>query len=144
MWMNRTLFLCFNPLYTNGFFLLVLYNKLCMIHCIYLGVSGYILFLNICIFCLNIFLTLTNSVDSDEMQHYAAFHLCLHFCKSTHLGVSQIQRVNFLFEKLLSCRLEWILISWFPKGYMSLFVSMLTSKSPIFQSCRGQFPVILG
>ena len=28
-------------LYTNGFFLLVLYNKLGIIHCTYLGVSGY-------------------------------------------------------------------------------------------------------
>ena len=30
-----------NPLYTNGFFLLVLYNKLAIIHCTYLGASGY-------------------------------------------------------------------------------------------------------
>ena len=29
--------------------------------------------------CLKIFFTLTNSVDPDEMQHYAAFHLSLHF-----------------------------------------------------------------
>ena len=30
----------FNPLYTNGFFLLV-YNKLGIVHCTYLGVLGY-------------------------------------------------------------------------------------------------------
>ena len=29
-------------------------------------------------FCLKIFFTFTNSADSDEMQHYAAFHLGLH------------------------------------------------------------------
>ena len=41
------------------------------------------------------FFTLINSVDPDEMQHlcwvYAAFHLGLH---CTHLGVSQVQRVE--------------------------------------------------
>ena len=31
----------FQPLYTNGFFLLVWYNKLGIVHCIYLGVSCY-------------------------------------------------------------------------------------------------------
>ena len=30
------------------------------------------------IFCLKTFLTFTNSVNPDEMQHYAAFHLGLH------------------------------------------------------------------
>ena len=29
-------------------------------------------------FCLKIFFYLTNNVDPDEMQHYAAFHLGLH------------------------------------------------------------------
>ena len=36
------------------------------------------IFKNIVFFHLKIFLTFTNSVDSDEMQHYAAFHLGLH------------------------------------------------------------------
>ena len=31
----------FNPLYTDGLFLLVWYNRLGIVHCIYLGVSGY-------------------------------------------------------------------------------------------------------
>ena len=42
-------------------------------------------------------LIIANSVDPDEMQHYAAFHLGLHcksVCQSTCLGVSSIQRVN--------------------------------------------------
>ena len=31
------------------------------------------------LFCLKIFFTITNSVDTDdEMQHYVAFHLDLH------------------------------------------------------------------
>ena len=37
-----------------------------------------IIFQNYCIFCPKIFFTFTNSVDPDEMQHYAAFHLGLH------------------------------------------------------------------
>ena len=31
------------------------------------------------LFCLKIFFTFKNSVDPDEMQQYAAFHLGLHF-----------------------------------------------------------------
>ena len=60
--------------------------------------SGYN-FKKIVFFCLKIFFTVTNSVDPDEMQHYAAFHLGLHCLQSTHLGVSQIQRVNFLISQ---------------------------------------------
>ena len=41
--------------------------------------SGYNLKKKYCIFCLKIFFTITNSVDPDEMQHDAAFHLGLHF-----------------------------------------------------------------
>ena len=33
---------------------------------------------NIAFFCLKICFTFTNSVDPDEKQHYAAFHLGLH------------------------------------------------------------------
>ena len=39
-----------------------------------------------------IFFTFTNSVDPDEMQHYAAFHLGLHCLQKYSL--SRIQRVN--------------------------------------------------
>ena len=50
---------------------------------------------NIVFFRLKIFFTFTNSVEPDEMQHYAAFHLGLFtVCKSTRLGVSRIQSVK--------------------------------------------------
>ena len=44
-----------------------------------------------CILLSDDFIYLTNGVDPDEMQHYAAFHLglsCFAVCKSTSLGVS--------------------------------------------------------
>ena len=44
-----------------------------MVHCTYLGMLGYKLKT-----ILYSFVTFTNSVDPDEMQHYAAFHLGLH------------------------------------------------------------------
>ena len=54
------------------------FDKLAIVHCTYLGMSGYHFKKNIVFFYLKIFLTLTNSEDPDEMQHYAAFHLGLH------------------------------------------------------------------
>ena len=39
------------------------------------------------VFCLKIFFTFANSVDPDEMQHYAAFHLGLHCLQFTRLGL---------------------------------------------------------
>ena len=54
-----------------------LINKLGIVHCTYLGVSGY-KFKNIVFFCLKIFFAFSNRVDPDEMQHYAVFHLGLH------------------------------------------------------------------
>ena len=68
----------FNPLYTNGFFFLVSYNTLGIIHCILLGVSGCDLKNKFCILLSEDIVTLTNSVVPDEWQHFAAFHLCLH------------------------------------------------------------------
>ena len=65
-----------NPLYSDGFFQLLGYNKFGMVHYINLGVFGNLKILYF--FCLKIFFTFTNSVDPDEMQHYAAFHLDLH------------------------------------------------------------------
>ena len=41
----------------------------------------------------------SNGEDSDEMLHLVAFYLglhCLQNCQSTPLGVSSIQRVNFI------------------------------------------------
>ena len=49
-----------------------------IVHCTYLGISGYNFQKNVVFFCLKIFFTFTNSVDPDEMQHHAAFHLGLH------------------------------------------------------------------
>ena len=54
-----------------------------MVHCSYLGVLSFIVFTisrwgREKIFCLKTFLTFTNSVDHDEMQRNAAFHLGLH------------------------------------------------------------------
>ena len=39
-------------------------------------------------------MTFTNSVDPDEMQHYAAFHLGLYCLQKYSLAVSGIQRVK--------------------------------------------------
>ena len=50
----------FNPLYTYGFFFLVWYNKLGIVHC-------------------------TNSVDPDEMPHYVAFDLGVHCLPKSRL-----------------------------------------------------------
>ena len=53
-----------------------------IVHCTYLGVSGYNFQKNIVLFCLKIFFTLTNSVDPNEMPHHAVFHLGLHYLKN--------------------------------------------------------------
>ena len=46
--------------------------------------GGHIIVKNIVFFCLKIFFSFTNSVDPDEMQHYAAFHLGL-YCLQKYL-----------------------------------------------------------
>ena len=51
-------------------------DKLVIVHCTYLGMSGYH-FKKYCIFLSEDLFDL-NSEDPDEMQHYAAFHLGLH------------------------------------------------------------------
>ena len=78
IWGFKLSLLLFAPLYTNGFFLLIIYNKFGIVNCTYLGVSGYNLKKNIVFFCLQIFFSFTNSVDTDEIPHHAAFHLGLH------------------------------------------------------------------
>ena len=50
-------------------------NKLGIVHCTYLGVSGYNT-------RLKIFLNFTDSVDPDEMQYYTAFRLGLHLLQN--------------------------------------------------------------
>ena len=47
-----------------------------------------------CIFCLKIFCYLTNSVDPDEMQQYAAFHLGLHCLQMYSYRVFPNTKVN--------------------------------------------------
>ena len=68
------------------------------VHCTYLGVSGYDCLDKILYFLSEDFFTFTNSVDTDEMQHYAAFHLGSSlFAKVLVKGFPiLIQRVNFL------------------------------------------------
>ena len=69
----------FCPMYTNGFFLLVRYKTLGIVHCTYLGVSGYNLKKKF--FCLKIFFTLKLTNCEDMMKcsiMCAAFHLGLH------------------------------------------------------------------
>ena len=61
------------PLYTNGLFLLVWCNKLRIVHCTYLGVSGYFVKILYYFVWRSVF-TFTNSVGPVEMQHYAAFY----------------------------------------------------------------------
>ena len=44
---------------------------------------------------MKIFSTLTNSVDPDEMQHYAAFHLGLHCLQKSLIRVFSDTKVEF-------------------------------------------------
>ena len=46
------------------------------------------------LFSLKIVFVLANSVDPDEMLHYAAFHLGLHCLPKYHFGVTSVQRVK--------------------------------------------------
>ena len=77
--------------------IMVWYNKLGIVHFTYQGVSGYNFKKN-CIFCQDI--SYLNSVDPNELLHYEAFHLGL-LCKSTHWGVSRIQRVKSSLIKVI-------------------------------------------
>ena len=49
-----------------------------MVHCIYLGITGYNFQRNILFRSLKVDFVIANSADPDEMPHYAAFHLGLH------------------------------------------------------------------
>ena len=81
----------FIPLCTSGVFLLVCNNKLGMVHFIYWGgtIKNFpMIFVHL---SLNFsVLKLANSVDPDEMPHYAAFHLGLHCVPRAHLRVTSI------------------------------------------------------
>ena len=58
-----------------------------MVHCIYLGVTGYNFKKNITFLSLIFYFVLANSADPDGMPPYAV-------CNSTHLEVSSPQRAN--------------------------------------------------
>ena len=59
------------PLYSGGAFHLICYNKLGIVHIIYIQLK-----LNFVFWVLGVLLA--NSVDPDEMPHYAAFRPGLH------------------------------------------------------------------
>ena len=75
---------------TNGLFLLVWYNKLEMVHCMYRGVTGYIFSKNIVFLFLKIDFAFANSVDPDEC-HISSGYFTV--CQSTQLGVTSEQRI---------------------------------------------------
>ena len=50
---------------------------------------------------LKIIYILANSADPDEMPHFVAFHLDLHFLPSTSSGVFSLQRVPYLKVKYI-------------------------------------------
>ena len=54
-----------------------MYNKVRMVHCLYLGGHRLQFSKNIVFLSLKVDFVLTNSADPDEMPHYAAFQLGL-------------------------------------------------------------------
>ena len=69
----------FNHLYYYGRFLTNWYDKYGTVHSVLKGGHMYN-FLNYDIYLFpKIVLIIANSVDTNEMQHYAAFHLGLHY-----------------------------------------------------------------
>ena len=78
-----------------------------MVYCIIQGVVGYNSKTN-CIYFSEDCLDLASSVDHDEMPHYAAFHLSLHYCHITHLhagvtGVKGLPQIMIIFAKTPTC-----------------------------------------
>ena len=95
-------------------FSLVWYNILGIVHCTYtyLGVSHSNFKKKYCIYCLKILSTLTNSVDPDEMQRNAAFHLGLHcFQKYLFMG-SRKSFVLWLKQKVVFELMLYLLSQW--------------------------------
>ena len=58
----------------------------------------------IVLFCLEIFFTITNSEDSDEMQHHAAFHLGLHCLQKYSFRGLRIQLVANTLKQIIAFR----------------------------------------
>ena len=68
--------------------------------------SGYNFKNNTVLFCLKILFTFTNSVDPDEMQHEAAFHLGLHCLQKysfrgfpKYKGLKKPNKCNFILSR---------------------------------------------
>ena len=76
---NRFIHNTINPLYTNGFFLLVWYNNLGTVQCtyMYLGVLRLYFSKNIVFFCLKIFFTFTNTGPHSAVGNVSGYR-----CKS--------------------------------------------------------------
>ena len=84
----------FNSYCTNGSFFLVRYIKLGIVHCAYGGVTGYNFQIKSVFLTLNIIFALANSADPDEMSHYAAFRLGLHYLPKDAFRSHWYRRVN--------------------------------------------------
>ena len=109
----------FNILHTNGFFHLVWYDKLGIVHSTYLGVSGYNFPPKNVSFCLKILFTFTNSVEPDEMQHYAAFHLRLHCLRKFPLrGFPEYKGLKS--DPTFKCLTKYLLRSVIRVSYMKI------------------------
>ena len=84
-----------NPLYTNGLIFMVCYNRLGIVHCTYLGVSGYNFNTFFVFIVWRSFLpwqTVLTLIKCQSMRH---FIWVFTVCKSTCLGVAWIQRGIF-------------------------------------------------
>ena len=82
----------FNPLYTNGFFLLVWDNKLGITHCTYQGVSGYKLKKILYSFFYRLLLPLQTVHTLMECSNMLHFIWVFNVCICTRLGVSLVQK----------------------------------------------------
>ena len=82
-----------NPLYSDGFSHTDKSNKDKNVHCIIYGATywNYGAYLS-----LNIVLNLANSADPGEMQHCAAFHLCIHCLPKDLFGGFQYTKESMI------------------------------------------------
>ena len=92
-------------MYANRFLLLVWYNKLGIVQCTYLRVSGYIFWKILYSFVWRVFI-FTNSVDPDKMLHYAVWHHGIHclYKYTDRLGISHIQMADTSCPKYVNQR----------------------------------------
>ena len=79
---------------TDRFFLLVRYNKLEMVHCIYGEVTGYNNQIKIVFLSPKMVFVLANSLDPDEISHNATFHQGLHCLLKYTSSTQRVKEVN--------------------------------------------------